>query len=101
PGGPLAAGALGKGAALQAVQPATRYRYAGREGRETHTDRGQNPPVGAVIHYYLPAKPRGDVTLEVLDAKGQTVQTLTSKKEEEEDEEAPKRPSLVEKEEMD
>jgi photosystem II stability/assembly factor-like uncharacterized protein len=40
---------------------------------------GQNPPAGAAIHYYLKAKPKGDVTLEILDAQGKPVRTLTSK----------------------
>jgi photosystem II stability/assembly factor-like uncharacterized protein len=40
---------------------------------------GQNPPAGAAIHYYLKAKPKGDVTLDILDAQGKLVRTLTSK----------------------
>lgn len=39
---------------------------------------GQNPPAGAAIHYYLKAKPTGVVTLEILDAEGKLVRTLTS-----------------------
>ena len=39
----------------------------------------QNPPQGAAIHYYLKSKPRGDVAIEILDAKGTLVRTLTSK----------------------
>ena len=38
--------------------------------------------------YHLLKKPKGDVTLTVLDAKGTTVQVLTSKKEPPEKEEA-------------
>ncbi|MGA2144250.1 MAG: glycosyl hydrolase [Bryobacteraceae bacterium] len=38
---------------------------------------GQNPPAGAVVHYWL--KGRGDVTLEFLDAAGKTVNTYSSK----------------------
>ena len=34
---------------------------------------GQNPPAGAVVHYWLKEKPKGDVTLEILDAKGTLV----------------------------
>lgn len=40
---------------------------------------GQNPPAGAAIHYYLKAKPKGDVTIDILDAQGKLVRTLTSK----------------------
>jgi len=39
---------------------------------------GQNPPPGAEIHYYLKEKPKGDVTIEVVDAEGRSVRTLTS-----------------------
>jgi photosystem II stability/assembly factor-like uncharacterized protein len=39
---------------------------------------GENPPAGAV-HYWLKKEPEGDVTLEVLDAAGTVVATLSSK----------------------
>jgi photosystem II stability/assembly factor-like uncharacterized protein len=37
---------------------------------------GQNPPYGAAINYYLKAAPRGDVSIKILNAEGQTVQTI-------------------------
>ncbi len=40
---------------------------------------GQNPPAGAAIHYYLKAKPKGDVTIDILDAQEKLVRSLTSK----------------------
>jgi photosystem II stability/assembly factor-like uncharacterized protein len=40
---------------------------------------GQNPPRGARIYYWLEKEPEGDVTLEVLDASGAVVATLSSK----------------------
>lgn len=40
---------------------------------------GQNPPRGARIHYWLKEEPKGDITLEVLDAAGKTVATRSSK----------------------
>jgi hypothetical protein len=40
---------------------------------------GQNPPPGASISYYLKDKPPGEVTLEILDAKGALVKKLSSK----------------------
>jgi hypothetical protein len=40
---------------------------------------GQNPPSGAAIHYYLKAKPKGDVTIEILDSQGKPLRTLTSR----------------------
>jgi len=38
---------------------------------------GENPPPGAVVDYYLPAA-ASSVTLEVLDASGSVIRTLTS-----------------------
>jgi photosystem II stability/assembly factor-like uncharacterized protein len=40
---------------------------------------GENPPAGAVIDYYLASKPTGEVTIDILDAKGQRVRHLSSK----------------------
>jgi len=37
-----------------------------------------NPPDGALVYYYLKSKPAGDVTLDVLDAKGAVVRHLSS-----------------------
>ena len=37
---------------------------------------GQNPPYGASINYYLKATPSRDVSVKVVDAKGNTVQTI-------------------------
>jgi len=41
---------------------------------------GQNPPYGASINYYLKAAPKGDVSIKVLDASGNTVQTIRGTK---------------------
>ena len=38
---------------------------------------GENPPYGAAINYYLKTAPADDVTITILDAKGQVVRTLT------------------------
>jgi photosystem II stability/assembly factor-like uncharacterized protein len=40
---------------------------------------GANPPAGAVLQYYLKAKPKGPLTLEVLDGEGKHVTKLKSK----------------------
>ena len=37
-----------------------------------------NPPLGAILYYYLRSKPAGDVTLDVLDASGNVVRRLSS-----------------------
>src|SRR5262249_4408605 len=39
---------------------------------------GQNPPDGAVLHYYLKEAARGPATLEVLDGKGKLVRRFSS-----------------------
>ncbi|HEY6044983.1 MAG TPA: hypothetical protein VIU65_00185, partial [Pyrinomonadaceae bacterium] len=41
---------------------------------------GQNPPYGASINYYLKAAPKGDVSIKILDATGNTVQTIRGTK---------------------
>jgi len=38
----------------------------------------ENPPSGAIIDYYLRAAPSGPVTLEIVDASGQTIRTYSS-----------------------
>ena len=39
---------------------------------------GENPPAGGVIDYYLPADAAGAVTLEILDASGTVIRSLSS-----------------------
>ncbi len=40
--------------------------------------RADNPPDGAIIYYYLKAAATGPVTLEILDSKGATLETMSS-----------------------
>ena len=47
---------------------------------------GQNPPPGAVIYYFLKDAPKGEVTLEFLDASGKSIRKFSSNKTEELDE---------------
>ncbi|HEV2844609.1 MAG TPA: glycosyl hydrolase, partial [Thermoanaerobaculia bacterium] len=58
------------------VPDAVRWNYAGGPG---DTFSGQNPPRGARIYYWLKEEPKGDVTLEVLDASNKVIATLSSK----------------------
>jgi hypothetical protein len=58
------------------TQPATRYRY---HGGFHEKGIGDNPPAGAVVHYHLKSKPKGELKLEILDAQGRLVTTLKSK----------------------
>jgi len=45
------------------------------EPEEPH---GPNPPYGAIIYYHLSQPPSGEMTLQVLDAQGHVVRTMTS-----------------------
>ncbi|MCI0699021.1 glycosyl hydrolase [candidate division KSB1 bacterium] len=58
-------------------KPRAAYRFGG--GSFPRPNVGQNPPNGVVIHYYLKTKPEGDIRLEILDAKGDTIKTFSSK----------------------
>src|SRR5437588_3186984 len=40
---------------------------------------GENPPAGAIIDYYLAGKPQAEVTIDILDSKGQRVRHVSSK----------------------
>jgi hypothetical protein len=72
------------------IQPATRWRYSGENYVGEDRIPGDNPPKGALLNYYLPTKPKDDLTLEIFDAKGTLVQKLSSKKSDIEiDEESP------------
>jgi photosystem II stability/assembly factor-like uncharacterized protein len=58
------------------VADTIRWEYGpGHWGRGPY---GENPPRGAAIYYYLKDKPKGEVTIEILDAQGRHVRTLTS-----------------------
>jgi photosystem II stability/assembly factor-like uncharacterized protein len=74
----LAGEDFGKAVALLPVPPAIRYSSTDYEVKGHHTGYGDNPPDGAILHYYLPRKPQGPVTLRILDADGRTVQSFSS-----------------------
>src|SRR5437660_8425120 len=48
-----------------------------------YLDAGQNPPDGAVIHYYLKEQPQDEVTLTFLSASGQVIRTFSSEEKKE------------------
>jgi photosystem II stability/assembly factor-like uncharacterized protein len=76
---PLPAAAAAQGFALLPPAPAVRWTYRAGVGERWS---GQNPPPGARIYYWLkdePKGPNGEITLEVLDAQGTVVNTLSSK----------------------
>jgi photosystem II stability/assembly factor-like uncharacterized protein len=64
-------------------QPKDTYRFGaggrGGGGRGTVPGVGQNPPAGAVVYYWLKDQPKGEVTLEFLDASGKLVKKFSSR----------------------
>jgi photosystem II stability/assembly factor-like uncharacterized protein len=75
----------GKEARLYVPRPAYRYRTAGEVRPGMPMSAGDNPPRGATLHYRLPAKPKGEIKLEVLDAEDKVLRTLSSKKEDDDE----------------
>ncbi len=71
---------------LFSIEPALRWRTHGAVTRLVKGP-GENPPGGAVIRYALKDKPKGEATLEIQDAEGRIVRTLSSKKPEPEERE--------------
>jgi len=61
-------------------QPAAAYRTRGGGFFHPRGPLGANPPNGAIIDYSLKTAPKGDITMEILDAKGQVVRKYSSKK---------------------
>jgi photosystem II stability/assembly factor-like uncharacterized protein len=51
----------------------------------------RNPPDGAIVDFYLKAAPAGDVTLDILDAKGEVLRSYSSKPQPA----APRRPGAI------
>jgi photosystem II stability/assembly factor-like uncharacterized protein len=63
-------------AQLLPAPKATAWRYFDSGERR---GAGQNPPAGALIYYFLKEKPKGDIVIEISEASGKRVRTLTSK----------------------
>jgi photosystem II stability/assembly factor-like uncharacterized protein len=63
-------------------QPQTAIRLHYPEEIDAHQAAGTNPPPGAIIDYYLKDAPKGDVTLDILDAQGKPLRHLSSKEKE-------------------
>jgi photosystem II stability/assembly factor-like uncharacterized protein len=64
---------------LFAIEPAFRWQRHGPSFVDTFAP---NPPQGAFIQYYLKKKPKGEVTIEILDEQGKLVRKLSSKPDE-------------------
>jgi photosystem II stability/assembly factor-like uncharacterized protein len=67
---------------LYEPQPAYRLHLPGEVAKRAPV--GKNPPRGAIIDYYLKSAPQGEITLEILDAKGKLVRDYSSREKEEE-----------------
>ncbi|MFW6075427.1 MAG: glycosyl hydrolase, partial [Chloroflexota bacterium] len=59
------------------------------EKRDLLLDAGENPPDGVIFHYYLRDEPKEPVTLSILDAAGDVVNSYSSKPEDEKDTKIP------------
>ncbi|HEY5908880.1 MAG TPA: glycosyl hydrolase, partial [Vicinamibacteria bacterium] len=66
---------------VQLFTPAAATRFVKGEALWGEKGQGENPPRGALVHYFLNKKPEGEITLEVLDARGVVLRRLTSKPE--------------------
>ncbi|HVO82227.1 MAG TPA: hypothetical protein VMT28_15940 [Terriglobales bacterium] len=60
--------------------PATAYRFHNPEEEPKPVLVGQNPPPGAVIYYALKEVPKGELTIEILDAAGKVIRKFSSTK---------------------
>ena len=63
---------------LHVYQPATAYRLHVGDAPKRAFFAGKNPPVGAVIYYYLRQAPKGEVKIEILDAAGHVIRDYSS-----------------------
>jgi photosystem II stability/assembly factor-like uncharacterized protein len=66
-------------------KPRVTYRMRWPEFFERRQPVGENPPNGAIIYYYLPAAPKGMVSLEILDASGKLVRRYSNEEKKEAD----------------
>jgi hypothetical protein len=61
-------------------EPAIRWRVRNEWHGEAGGEPGaaQNPPLGALVYYYLKRKPQGEIRLEIVDPQGGVIRTLRS-----------------------
>jgi photosystem II stability/assembly factor-like uncharacterized protein len=79
---------------MKLYDPQTAVRLHYPDEVDTHQAAGTNPPPGAIIDYYFKEAPKGEVTLEILDAQGKPIRHLSSKKKKG-DEQPPEWPDQV------
>ncbi len=61
-------------------KPARGYRLHGGGGFGPSHGAGTNPPVGMILDYELKSKPKGEISLDILDSHGNVVRQYSSKK---------------------
>jgi len=66
-------------ARLHLFKPGATYRFRSSGSRRPAAGVGQNPPAGAVFHYYLREKPTEGATLEILTAGGAPIRSFSGK----------------------
>ncbi len=64
--------------AMVLYRPQTALRLAYPDEVNTRRPVGQNPPAGALVDYYFKDKPAGEVTVDIVDSKGQVLRHLSS-----------------------
>ena len=64
---------------LFAIQPTVRWRYHSQVSDHQEKGKGDNPPDGAVISYYLKDKPKKPLTIEVLNGDNKRVILIDGK----------------------
>ncbi len=61
-------------------RPRDTYRFGGGgRGGRGGAGGGENPPGGAVVQFFLKARPQGDLTMEFLDSSGKTVNKFSTR----------------------
>ncbi len=80
-------------AGVRLFAPRTAIRVRRDENQDTplppEVPAGKNPPDGAVLNYFLPAKPAADIQVEIRDAEGRLVHSYSSEPLPKEPEEVP------------
>lgn len=65
---------------IHLYKPTVVYRsHNGLQTPEPATFAGQNPPFGAIVYFYLKQTPKGQVSIEILDASGSVIRKYSSK----------------------
>ncbi|MBV9147170.1 MAG: glycosyl hydrolase, partial [Acidobacteria bacterium] len=76
-------------------QPEEAVRLHYPEQVDTRRPVGQNPPPGAILNYYFASEPKGEVKLEVFDANGKLIRSLSSIEKKVEGEQPPEWPDMI------